>query len=130
MLREHAGDVVVDHHHLVGMAEPLRREDADRRRAAADAHPLLLDAVDDRRLVGRDHDRRAAFDLQLDRLAVAERHHHLAGDAAFPLRAAGQVVDAAEGEELRAVLDRADVADRLALVAHRRLLGAEVVCRP
>src|SRR4029079_4215360 len=47
-------------------------------------------------------------------------------DAAFALAAAGQVVDAAEGEELRAVLDRRDVADRLALVAHPRLLRAEV----
>ena len=57
---------------------------------------------------------------------VAERHHHLAGDAPFLLRAAGEVVHAAERQELRAVLDRADVADRLAVMAHRRLLGAEV----
>ncbi len=126
VLGQHAGDVVVDDDDLVDVAEPLLREDADRRRAAADAHALLLDAVDDRRLVGLDDDARAAVDLQLDRLLVAERHHHLAGDAPFLLRAAGEVVDAAEGEELRAVLDRADVADRLAAVAHRRLLGAEV----
>ena len=52
VLGEDAGDVVVDDDDLVDVAEPLLREDADRRRAAADAHALLLDAVDDRRLVG------------------------------------------------------------------------------
>jgi hypothetical protein len=36
------------------------------------------------------------------------------------------VVHAAEREELRAVLDRRDVADRLAAMAHGRLLGTEV----
>src|SRR5690349_19636904 len=45
VLAQDTGDVVVDHHHLVGMAVPLAREDADGGRAAADAHAPLLDAV-------------------------------------------------------------------------------------
>ena len=52
VLGQHAGDVVVDDHHLVGMAEQLLGEDADGGRAAAHAHALLLDAVDDRRPAG------------------------------------------------------------------------------
>jgi hypothetical protein len=54
MLGQNPGDVVVDHHHLVDMPEPLLREHADRGRAAADAHPFLARAVDDRRLARLD----------------------------------------------------------------------------
>ncbi len=126
VLGQHAGDVIVDDDHLVDVALPLRREDADRRRAAADAHALFRRAVDDRRLVGLHDDRRAAVDLQLDRLALHSASIVSQVTTAFLLGAAGQVVHAAERQHLRAVLDRGDVADRLALDAHRRLLGAEV----
>ena len=67
VLGQHAGDVVVDDDHLVDMAVPLLGEDADRRRAAADAHALLAHAVDDRRLARPHDDRRAAVDRELDR---------------------------------------------------------------
>ena len=42
MLGQDAGDVVVDDDDLVDMALPLLGEDADRGRAAADPHALLL----------------------------------------------------------------------------------------
>ena len=70
MLAENAGDVIVDHDDLVDLAVPLLGEHADRRRTAADPHPLFGDAVDDRRLAGLHHDSRAAVDRELDRLAV------------------------------------------------------------
>ena len=111
MLGQHAGDVVVDHDHLVDMAEPLLREDADRGRAAADPHALLELAVDDRRLAGLHDHARAAVDRELDRLAVAEREQRVAGDDALLLAAAGQVTHAAERQHLRAVFGRGDVAD-------------------
>ena len=126
VLAQHAGDVVVDHDHLVDMVLPLRREHADGGRAAADPHALLARAVDDRRPVGLHHDGRAAVDRELDRLLVAEREQRVAGDDALLLAAAGQVMHAAERQHLRAVLGGGDVADRLALDPHRRLLGAEI----
>src|SRR6185437_2964978 len=126
MLGQHTGDVIVDHHHLVDLAEPLPREHADGRRAAPHAHSLLKLAVDDRRLAGLDDDSRAAVDAQLDRLAVAEIEQRLAGDAALFLSAMGEMVDAAEREHLRAVFAGGDVADRLALGAHQCTFGAEV----
>jgi hypothetical protein len=125
VLGEHAGDVVVDHHHLVGMAEELLGEDAHGGRAAAHAHALLLHPVDDGRLAGLDDHLRAAVDGELDRLLVAQRFHHFAGDAAFLLAAAGEVVHAAQRQHLRAVFDGGDVADHLAPAAHVGLLGAE-----
>ena len=117
--------MVVDDDDLVDLSVPLLGEDADRRRAAADAHPAFLDAVDDRRLAGLDDHGLALVDGQLDRLAVAELEQGVAGDAALLLRAAGEMVDAAEREHLRAVFAGGDMADRLALDAHRCLLGAE-----
>ena len=63
---------------------------------------------------------------ELDRLAVAEREQGGAGGAALGLRAAGQVLDAAEREHLAAVLGGGDVADRLAAGADDGALGAEV----
>ena len=118
VLGDDAGDVVVDDDDLVDEAAPLAREHADRRRAAADPHPLLGDAVDDGRAAGLRDERRAAVDAELDRLAVAEREEGGAGGAALGLRAAGQVPDAAEREHLRAVFGGGDVADRLAPGAH------------
>ena len=126
VLAQHAGDVVVDHDHLVDMALPLRREHADGGRAAAHAHALLARAVDHRRPVGLHHHGRAVVDRKLDGLAVAERQQRLAGDDAFLLAAADQVMHAAQRQHLRAVLGRGDVAHRLALDAHRRLLGPEI----
>ena len=46
MVNDVVGAAVVDHDHFVGLAEELLREDADRGRAAADAHALLDLAVD------------------------------------------------------------------------------------
>ena len=57
MLAQHAGDVIVDHDHLVDMAMPLRREHADGRRATAHPHAFLDDPVHDRGFVGLDDDR-------------------------------------------------------------------------
>jgi hypothetical protein len=125
VLAQHAGDVVVDHDHLVDMVLPLRREHADRGRAAADAHALLDDPVDDRRLVRLHNNGRAAVDRELDRLLVAKRQQGVAGDDALLLAAAGQVMHAAERQHLRAVLRRGNVTDRLAFDAHRGLLRAE-----
>ncbi len=113
------------HHHLVGHARELAREDADGRRAATHAHALLFDAVDDGCLAGLDHETRAAVDGAFDGLLVAEELHQLGRHAAFLLAAAGEVVHATEREHLRAVLGRGDVAHDLAPVAHVGLLGAE-----
>ncbi len=115
VLGQDAGDVVVQDDHLVDLALPLLGEDADRGRAAADPHALLGLAVDDRGLAGLDDDRAAVVDRQLDRIAAAEREQHLAGDVAGLLGGAGQVVDAAQGQHLRAVLGGRHVADGLAL---------------
>ena len=126
MLAQHAGDVVVDHDHLVDMVLPLRREHADGRRAAAHPHALLERAVHDRRPVGLNHDRRAAVDGEFDGLAIAQRQQRVAGDDALLLAAAREMMDAAQRQHLRAVLGRGDVAHRLALHPHRRLLGPQV----
>src|ERR1700729_978001 len=96
MLGEHAGNVIVDHHYLIDMPEPLFGEDADGRRAAAHAHALLLDAVHDRRSTGADHEARTAVNSQFDRLLVAERQHHVARHTAFFLAAAGQMMHTTE----------------------------------
>ena len=72
VFREDARDVIVHDDHLIDVSEPLLGEHADRRRAAADAHPLLADAVDDRGGAGFDHDRDAAIDGQFNRPAVRE----------------------------------------------------------
>ena len=126
MLAEHAGDVVVDHHDLIDLALPLLGEHADGGRAAADPHPLFRHAVDDRRIAGLHHHGGAAIDGQFHRLAIGEIHQRVAGDAAFLLGAAGQMMHAAERQHLRAVFAGRDMADRLALRAHGRGLRAEI----
>ena len=126
VLGQHARDVVVDHDHLVGVPRPLLGEDADRGRAAADPHALLLHAVHDRCSTRLQRDRSTAVDRDLDRRAVAELQQRLAGDVALALGAAGQMAHAAEREHLGAVLGGRDVADLLAVGAHRRLLGPEI----
>ena len=107
--------MVVDDHHIVDVLEPLLGEHADRRRAAADAHPLFDHAVDRRRRAGLDNEGRAAVDRHLDRLAVAKLQQRLAGDPALLLRAAGEMFDPAQRQHLRAVFAGGDVADRLAV---------------
>ena len=92
--------MVVDDDDLVGFASELLREDADGGRAAADAHAPLLHAVHDGCLAGLHDDLRAPVDAELRRLLVAEREHHLAGDAAFLLAAAGEVVHPAQRQHL------------------------------
>ena len=89
MFDEHAGDVVVDHHDFIDLAVPLLGKHADGRRAAANPHPLLGYAVDDGRIAGLHDHGGAAIDGEFDRLAVAEVHQRIAGNAAFLLRAAG-----------------------------------------
>ncbi len=72
------------------------------------------------------HHGRAAVDRELDRLAVAELHQRVAGDAALLLRSAGEMVDAAERKHLRAVFAGRDMTDRLALRAHGRGFRTEI----
>ena len=59
-------------------------------------------------------------------LRLQSVEQRVAGGAALGLRAAGQVMHAAERQHLRAVFAGRDVADRLARGAHRRRLGAEM----
>ena len=125
VLGQHAGDVVVDHDHFVAVVEPLLREDADRGRATAHAHALLALAIDHRRLAGLHDDGGAAIDGEFDRALVGELEHRVAGGVAFLLRPAGQVVHAAKGEHLGAVLRRGHVPDGFAIDAHGRLLGSQ-----
>ena len=115
MLAEHAGDVVVDDHDLVDLAVPLLGEHADRGRTASDPHPLFGHAVHDWRIAGLHHHGRAAVDGDLHRLAVAQIHQRIAGDAAFFLRPAGQMMNAAERQHLRAVFAGRHMPHRLAL---------------
>ena len=127
VLGEHAGDVVVDHDDLVDVAEPLLREDADRRRAAADAHALLLDAVDDRRLAGlrRRRARRLRSCSSTGCLLPSAIIISQVMRPSFfvpPVRWCTPPSD--RNCEPYSIVR--DVADRLAAVAHRRLLGAEV----
>ena len=125
MLGEHAGDVVVHHHHLVCIAKELARKDADGRRTAAHAHALLGHPIDDGRAAGLDDELRAPVDGALRRLLVAQRLHHLGGDAAFLLGAAREVVHTTQRQHLRAVFGRGHMAHHLALAAHVGLFGAE-----
>jgi hypothetical protein len=117
--------VVVDDNHLVRQPVPLPGEHADRGRAAADPHPLLGGAIDDRRGAGGDLQLCAIIDREFDRLAVGEVEQRLARCPAGLLAAAGEVVDAAEGEHLRAVLARRNVPDRLAAGAHEAAFRAD-----
>ena len=126
MLRKNAGDVIVDDDDLVDVPQPLLGEHADRRRSAADPHPFFSKPVDDRGRAGLDDDGLAAIDRELDRLSIREIEQRVAGDAAFLLRASGQMMHAAERQHLRSVFARRHMADRFAFRAHRRLFGAEV----
>src|SRR5690606_32340709 len=99
---------------------------ADGGRAAAHAHAFFFDAVDDGRLARLHHQLRATIDAELYRLLVAQRHHYVAGNAAFFFAAAGKVVHTTQGKHLRTVFGRGDVADDLALVAYVGLLGTKI----
>ena len=126
MFGQDAGDVIVDDDHLIDLVAPLLGEHADRRRAAADPHALLMLAVDDRRLAGLHDHARAAVDDKLHAFAVAEIEQSVAGDAALFLAAVGEVIDAAEREHLRAIFAGRHMADRFALGAHDCAFGAEM----
>ena len=107
------------------MAKELARKDADGRRAAAHTHALLGHAIDDGRAAGLDDELRATVDGELHRLLVAQRLHHLGGDAAFLLGAAREVVHTTQRQHLRAVLCCGHMAHHLALAAHVGLFGSE-----
>jgi hypothetical protein len=77
---QHAGDVVVDDDHLIDMAQPLLREDADRGGAAADAHALLALAVDDGRMAGL-HDDARPPSMVVPRPRRLQSFSSVAGDA-------------------------------------------------
>ncbi len=126
VLGEHAGDVVVDDHDLVDVAEPLLREDADRRRAAAHAHALLFDAVDDRRRAGLDRrgsrrPRSAPRPACLLPSAIIRSQVTRPSFLLPPVRWCTPPSDSI----CEPYSDGGDVANRLALAAHRRLLRAE-----
>ena len=67
-----------------------------------------------------------AVDRQLDRLAIAQIHQRVTGDAPLLLRAAGEMMNAAQRQHLRAIFAGRHVTDRLALRANRRRFGAEI----
>jgi hypothetical protein len=76
-------------------------------------------AVDDRRPAGLHDDLVAPPSIVSSTASsLLQSSSIIAGDVAFLLAAAGQVVHAAQREHLRAVLGRGDVADLLALAAH------------
>jgi hypothetical protein len=85
MFGEDAGNVIVHHHDIVDLAEPLPGEHADGGRAAAHPHALFLHTIDDGRQARLDKDSRAVIDGELDGPAVAEVEQGFAGDAAFLL---------------------------------------------
>ena len=122
MFAHDAGNMIVDHDHLVGMAEPLLGKHAHGSGAAADAHARLLLAIDNWRLTGLHHKGRAVIDSKLHRLAIAHGQERLAGNRSLAFRAAGKVAHAAERQHLRAIFRRRHMADRLALATHRGFL--------
>ncbi len=115
MLGENAGDVVVNHHHFINLAEPLFGEHANRGRAAADPHALFLCAIDRGRLACLHHHGGAVVNAEFYRLAVAQIQQRLAGRRAFLATAAGQVAHTAERQHLRTVFAGGDVPDGLTL---------------
>src|SRR5215475_13411228 len=58
--------------------------------------------------------------------SVGKIHQRIAGDAAFLLRTAGQMMHSAERQHLRTVFTRRDMTDGLAVRAHRRGFGTEM----
>ena len=125
MFGQHASDVVVHHHHLVGLAEQLLGEDADGGGAATDAHAFFLDTVDDGRSTGLYQDLGAALNRERHRLLVAQRLHHFDRHPPLFLAATGEVMHTAQRKHLRAVLGGCHVANDLALAAHRSLLRSQ-----
>ena len=107
--------VIVHDDHFVDEPIPLRGEHADGRGPATDPHAVLHGPVDDGRPAGFDGDRRTIVDYQFHRFLVAEVHQRLAGGAPFLLGAAGQVMDAAQGEHLRTVFAGHDKTHGLAV---------------
>ena len=100
MLRDHAGDVIIDNNHFVDQTAPLRGEHADGGRATAHPHAALENAVDDRRLARLNHDRAAVINRQFDGFAIAERQHRGAGHPTFLLAATGQVMHPTDRQHL------------------------------
>src|SRR5205807_2275164 len=115
MFRQNAGDVIIDYDDFIDFAVPLFREHSDGGGAAAYAHPLFLDAIDNRRLACLDNHGCAFIDGEFDGLAVAQVQKRLAGHGAFAAAASGEVANSAEREHLRSIFAGGDVAYRLAL---------------
>ena len=126
VLGQHAGDVVIHHHHLVAHAQPLTGKHANRRRAATHTHALLGDTIDHRRMTGLQTQLRAVFNLHFQSLLVAQLVHQFQGHAPLFFAAACQVMHAAQAQHLRAVFSRGDVANFFALVKHRSAFIADV----
>ena len=74
VFREHTGDVVVHHHDLIDVVEPLFGEHADGGGTATDAHALFADPVDDGRFAGLHQHADAVIDGEFDGHAVTEVH--------------------------------------------------------
>ncbi len=126
VFREDAGDVIVDDDDVVYFAKPLLGEHPDRSRAAADAHALFANVVDDGWLAGLHNHGRTLVHGELDRFSIAQVQQRVAGDGAFLAAAAGQVANAPEREHLRAVFAGGHVADGLALRTDKIALRPEV----
>ena len=107
VLAEKARDVAVEHDDLIGRVLHVRCEEARDRAPAAGPHPLLGDTVDARRFLEGDLDLRPVLYLHRQPPALQKLEDRLRGE--HPVFG-GQRVDAAEGEHLRAVLFRAQVA--------------------
>ena len=125
VLGEHAGDVVVHHHHFIAKAQPLTGEHANRRRAATHPHALLGHTIDHRRLSGLQSKLRAAFDLNLCGLLVAQHMHEFQRHATLFFAAAGEVMNPTQAQHLRAVFGGGDMAHFLTPEKHRRPLGSQ-----
>ena len=123
MLRQHPGDVVINHHYLISQAVKLLGKNTNCCRATADAHALFFNAVNHGRFACLNDQLRAAINRELDRLLVTQRLHHFHRDAAFFFAAARQVMHATQRQHLRAVLGGGDVAHDLAFAAHIGLFG-------
>ena len=123
---EHAGDVVIDDDHLIGMAEPLAGENADGGTAAADAHAGFGRAIDHRGGAGLDAHGGTTVDGEIHRRTVGEGEQGVAGGGPFLLGAAGEVMHPAEAEHLAAIFGGGDVADLFAAGAHGGGFRAEM----
>ena len=126
MFADHAGDVVIYHHHLIHQPLPLHGKHPDGGRAAANAHPPLGPTIHDGRFARLNENRRATVDGQINRLTVAKRQHGGTGEPTFGLGSARQVMDPAQRQHLAAIFGGGDMANRLPPRADDRAFGAKV----